>query len=266
MAKLGYTWYPKDWGNSESVFELNLSERGLYRELIDLAMLNDNKTEIKLEVWSRKFAIDVDGLKSILGKLSILNLIKIEGDNLFIPSCESRLNLVRGGSNGGKKSKPTVKPISKPFESLDEKIEKPIANQIEKEIESKTENKTENKTNISGVIDFESCFNICLFDENWKLEVERMYKIDKDKIQYALLEFKTHCGTIGENKSKTLGQFKKHFTNWVRIKKTISSKNRNKRQAMKQETIRVKILIEYSDVKLIDMIPILENSLAFIVV
>jgi hypothetical protein len=81
---------------------------------------------------------------------------------------------------------------------------------------------------VAGVIDFESCFNICLFDENWKLEVERMYKIDKDKIQYALLEFKTHCGTIGENKSKTLGQFKKHFTNWVRIKKQYQIKTETK--------------------------------------
>ena len=138
MAKLGYTWYPKDWGNSESVFELNLSERGLYRELIDLAMMNDNKTEIKLDVWCRKFAIDLDALKSILGKLSILNLIVVDGDNLFIPSCESRLNLVRGGSKGGKKSKPILKPISKPFESLEEKKVKPIANQIE--IEKKVNN------------------------------------------------------------------------------------------------------------------------------
>jgi hypothetical protein len=100
MAKLGYTWYPKDWGNSEKVFELNLSERGLYRELIDLAMMNDNKTEIKLDVWCRKFAINIDDLKSILGKLSILELIKIDAVNLFIPSCESRLNLVRGGKKG----------------------------------------------------------------------------------------------------------------------------------------------------------------------
>jgi hypothetical protein len=29
MAKLGYTFYPKDWGNSEAVFELNLTLRGL---------------------------------------------------------------------------------------------------------------------------------------------------------------------------------------------------------------------------------------------
>jgi hypothetical protein len=33
---------------------------------------------------------------------------------------------------------------------------------------------------------------------------------------------------------------------------------------MKQETIKVKILIEYSDVKLIDMIPILENYYKFL--
>ena len=53
MAKLGYTWYPKDWGNSDSVFELSLCERGLYREFIDFAMLNDNKTEIKKTNYDR---------------------------------------------------------------------------------------------------------------------------------------------------------------------------------------------------------------------
>ncbi len=141
MGKLGYTWYPKDWGNSESVFELNLSERGLYRELIDLAMLNDNRTEIKMDVWSRKFNIETDSLKSILSKLILLNLIVIKTESnfeiIFIPSCESRLNLVRGGSNGGKKSKPIPKPIPKPIESLEEKKEKPIANQIESKIEIK---------------------------------------------------------------------------------------------------------------------------------
>jgi len=143
MAKLGYTWYPKDWGNSENVFELNLSERGLYREFIDLAMLNDNETEIKKDVWSRKFCVTIEDLDFILNKLIALNLIEFRDNILFIPSCESRLKLVRGGRNGGKKSKPRVKhivkPIPKPFESLDEKNGKPIPNQIEtkREIESK---------------------------------------------------------------------------------------------------------------------------------
>jgi hypothetical protein len=121
MAKLGYTWYPKDWGNSDGVFELNLSERGLYRELIDLAMLNDNKTEVKLDVWIRRFSVSNEDLKSILDNLCRLKLIEIKDDLLFIPSCESRLQLVRGGSNGGKKSKPPMKPDSKPNDKPDSK-------------------------------------------------------------------------------------------------------------------------------------------------
>jgi hypothetical protein len=113
--KLGYTFYPKDWNTSEAVFELSLEERGFYRELIDLAMLNDNKTQIKLSVWARKFASDINTLESILDVLEVLKLIKRDdlGKTLFIPSCEPRLNLVRGGRKGGK-SKPTPKPIVKP--------------------------------------------------------------------------------------------------------------------------------------------------------
>lgn len=146
MAKLGYTWYPKDWGNSESVFELSLSERGLYREFIDLAMLNDNKNEIKKEVWVRKFCVSIDELNSILSKLLDLKLIEFNGNNIFIPSCEPRLNLVRGGSNGGKKSKPNIKPIPKPIESLCEINEKPMLNQ--REIETKIK-KESNLTSLS---------------------------------------------------------------------------------------------------------------------
>jgi len=154
MAKLGYTWYPKDWGNSESVFELSLSERGLYREFIDLAMLNDNATEIKKDVWSRKFCVSIEDLDTILTKLRMLNLIQFRDTILFIPSCESRLKLVRGGSNGGKKSKPNSKPnskpTSKPIESLNEKNEKPIAKQIEKENKIEIKNK-EKEINIDDI-------------------------------------------------------------------------------------------------------------------
>ncbi|AOR28753.1 hypothetical protein FORMB_17140 [Formosa sp. Hel1_33_131] len=141
MAKLGYTWYPKDWGNSESVFELNLSERGLYRELIDLAMFNDNKTDVKISVWSRKFNISKTDLNVILDKLSKLKLIKITNDKLFIPSCENRLKLVRGGRKGGSKSKPTVKPTPKP-------IVKPLPKPTPKQRETKREREKENKEKV----------------------------------------------------------------------------------------------------------------------
>ena len=120
MAKLGYTWYPKDWGNSEKVFELTLLERGLYRELIDMAMLNDNKTEVNVKTWARKFGSSIDEIEVILITLNELDLIQLDKEFLFIPSCEPRLNLVRGGRNGGKKSKPTESSIKNLTESLSE--------------------------------------------------------------------------------------------------------------------------------------------------
>ena len=147
MGKLGYTWYPKDWGNSEAVFELDLQQRGLYRELIDLAMLNDNKIICNYSVWARKWCIDEDDMFIILDKLSSLNLINYTinecpktNDFIFIPSCESRLKLSRAGKKGGeksKKNKPSVKPSVKPLVSLLEKNDKPTFNQIESKVKEK---------------------------------------------------------------------------------------------------------------------------------
>jgi len=151
MAKLGYTWYPKDWGNSDSVFELTLIERGLYRELIDMAMLNDNKTILSLKLWARKFGSSEDEITGILITLENLKLIEIKGDILFIPSCESRLNLVRGGSNGGKKSKPTPKPDSKP-------ISKPTPKQRETKRENKIESKYFRDSELFDKVKFKEAF------------------------------------------------------------------------------------------------------------
>ena len=144
MAKLGYTWYPKDWGNSEAVFELTLLERGLYRELIDMAMLNDNKTIINIKTWSRKFGASIEDINTILKTLEGLGLVQIDFDgsnHLFIPSCEPRLKLVRGGSKGGSKSKPNPKPLGKPDSKPNQKPNpKPDSNQREKKL-----NEIENK-------------------------------------------------------------------------------------------------------------------------
>jgi hypothetical protein len=203
MAKLGYTWYPKDWGNSESVFELDLTERGLYRELIDLAMLNDNKTEIKIDVWVRKFAIQRNDLTDILDKLSNLNLIEIKRDILFIPSCESRLKLVRGGAKGGKISKPNVKPILKPFESLIEINQKPILNQIEKEIETKYNN---NDLYFNELINSESWLETCAMQNQPKFNIEEI----KDN----LLIFKNDLNLKLDIKQQKK-EFTTHFVRWL---------------------------------------------------
>lgn len=172
MAKLGYTWYPKDWGNSESVFELNLSERGLYRELIDLAMLNDNKTEVKKEVWSRKFGVSNQEITDILIRLVSLKLVEIIDNILFIPSCESRLNL----SRGGKKSKPTSEAISNLKNQKSEPISEPISEQIEKKYKVNIKEKEiENKNKPFDF--FVSLFSV---SQNKKL-VDEWLKVRKSK-------------------------------------------------------------------------------------
>ena len=143
MAKLGYTFYPKDWSSSDGVFELNLPERGLYRELIDLAMLEDNKVKINVKVWSRKFDSNEEEINNILEKLLELKLIKVKEKTISIPSCESRLKLVRAGRSGGlksRKSKHIDKPLSK---HIDKPTDKQSDNQ-KKRKESKV-NKKENK-------------------------------------------------------------------------------------------------------------------------
>lgn len=204
MAKLGYTWYPKDWGNSESVFELSLSERGLYREFIDLAMLNNNNTEIKKDVWIRKFCVSKEDLEFILCKLITLNLIEIKDDILFIPSCETRLNIVRGGSNGGKKSKknkPIHKPIHKPLVSLYEKNDKPTYNQIETKIEK------EKKININLIeqyfIDFENGIEIT--------EIARINNLSIEIVKAKLNDFRIKAELSYPNYAK----FVSHFKNWL---------------------------------------------------
>lgn len=199
MAKLGYTWYPKDWGNSESVFELNLSERGLYRELIDLSMLNDNKTEIKMDVWIRKFSVSIESLNSILEKLNKLGLIQIEGEKLFIPSCENRLKLVRGGSKGGKNSKPLVKP----FKSLTENNNKPTYNQIETKIETKL---NENESLL------EIFFNDLPNSKNLE-SIENHTKIKKDKLISIIPNFRKSCNVSYPN----FNAFCDHFKRWANI-------------------------------------------------
>jgi hypothetical protein len=217
--KLGYTWYPKDWGNSEKVFELNLSERGLYRELIDMAMLNDNKTQINYKVWSRKFGCSVEELQNILLRLKELELLQINNDDfVFIPSCEARLNLVRGGSNGGKKSKknkPILKPNDKPFVSLGEKNDKPTHNQIENK-EKEKETKKEILNSVS-----------------WYEQIGMKRNIMPDRIKLYLGTF-LDCqeDLIGEGNglNRESEEIKNHFVKWLdlEIKKEIPTKEAEK--------------------------------------
>jgi hypothetical protein len=142
-------------------------------------MLNDNKTEVKISIWSRKFGENPEKIQEILSKLEELSLIKITHKRLFIPSCEPRLQLKRGGSNGGKKSKPNSKPIDKP-------ILKPTPNQIEieKEIKKKSE---------------------------FKNRVCKHYSISYDEFDRQVDVF-----SISNDMDRELKDVQKHFFNWLK--------------------------------------------------
>tara|TARA_R110001632_G_scaffold228177_1_gene363186 strand:- start:38 stop:712 length:675 start_codon:yes stop_codon:yes gene_type:complete len=208
MSKLGYTWYPKDWGNSEAVFELTLEERGLYRELIDMAMLNDNTTECNYNVWSRKFNIDFDDILVLLDKIAEVNLIEYVinedeniKDTIFIPSCEPRLKLSRGGKNGGiksRKSKPTVKPIV----SLVENNSKPTPNQIEKKVKEK-----ESKENIKETL---------LNNLSWLENIAMKKRIDLYKVKKSLIAFLDDL-ELKDDLDRPEKDIKQHFVNLLNI-------------------------------------------------
>ena len=203
--KLGYTWYPKDWGNSESVFELSLAERGLYRELIDLAMLNNNQTEIKKDVWSRKFGVSLIDLEIILQKLLDLGLIIYKKNILFIPSCESRLVYVRTGSLGGS-SRGNVKGSAK---GLDKGFDKGDGNQREKEIESEIKTEIENKSNSIFLTEL-------LNSECWleSLAMNNAKKFNLTQVKEKLKIFATELNLKFDYKQNK-NEFSSHFVSWL---------------------------------------------------
>jgi len=205
MAKLGYTWYPKDWGNSEHVFELSLSERGLYREIIDLAMMNDNKIEFKKEIWIRKFFVQKEELEAILNKLYALKLIHFKDNILTVPSCENRLKLVRAGAKGGKISKPLVKPFSKP-------IEKPLVKPDEKQREIEREKEIETKKENNN----DRFFSELIKTESWmeSTSMQSKQKFNPNETKIFLKKYNDMINVQFEQKiNKT--EYCTHFINWL---------------------------------------------------
>ena len=168
------------------------------------------------------------GNEELIKELIQEKIIKVDKDAIIINFLDEQYNKATSKSNVN--SENGKKGALKRWRKDSESIATPLNNNSES-IALREDNIKEDNITITsnvGVIEFNDSFNICLFDEQWKEDIERMYKVDKDKIKFALNEFKTHCGTIGENKPKTLNQFKKHFTNWVRVKKQYQVKTENK--------------------------------------
>src|SRR5690606_6031990 len=110
--KLGYTWYPKDFISDPDVMFMTSSERGVYRDLIDLAYTNDNIIKYNVQMLAKYTNSDVE---------TVTKVLELKGKEIdvgwTIPSCEKRLNLAeKNRSNGGKGGRPKTqtKPKNNP--------------------------------------------------------------------------------------------------------------------------------------------------------
>jgi len=154
--------------------------------------------------------IDKEHIEILLSK----KIIKVENDFLVIEFLNEQMGTI---SETSQKRKDAVLQRWARVKQNDTSVLKLDTNVLQNDTDKIREEKITTTNN--AVIKFEDAVKICLFDENWKEDVERVYKIDRNKIQFALTDFTNHCGTIGEKTDKSLKNFQKHFTNWVRIKK-----------------------------------------------
>jgi len=144
MDKLGYTFYPKDYISDPDVMMMTPTQRGIYRDLIDLAYMSDNCIKYNLMQLSKYCNAEVEDVEDILN----LKGLKI-GEYWTIPSCNKRIDKAKvnreNGSKGGRPPKPKNNPTNIPTNNPNE-----TQTERQREREREREIKKENIIPMSG--------------------------------------------------------------------------------------------------------------------
>lgn len=127
MSKLGYTWYPKDFASDPDVMLMTAAERGIYRDLIDLAYQTNNSIKYSLEALARYTNGNIDDIKSVLNLKG-----ELKNGIWKIPSCDKRLLIIKRNYENGSKPK-----RSQSISQTEAKIQKTVS-QKPKQIEIET--------------------------------------------------------------------------------------------------------------------------------
>lgn len=227
MAKLGYTWYPKDFISDPDVMFMTACERGVYRDIIDLAYMSDNKIRYSAEMLARYTNSDVETVEKVLSLKG-----QKRGDYWTIPSCEKRLALANknrvNGAKGGRpktQTKPKQNPVAN-HTVIDNKTQTERQREIEREIERESEEDSHARTH-EAVSEIPSKPEWYLYridellieltrSQTWKESVGMQYRLLPNEIDPWLTRFAGHLKASGEE-TKTIRDGRKHFSSWLRI-------------------------------------------------
>lgn len=222
-GKLGYTWYPKDFISDPDVMFMTSAERGVYRDLIDLAYMSDNAIRYNVDMLAKYTNSDVETVQRILDIKG-----KKKGDIWTIPSCAKRIDLANknraNGSKGGR-PKTETKPKNNP-EVNDSENPKETQMQRQREIEREREKEIEEeKEDSSAASDplkvFKKAFDSMeevkdsiINDENSLMDIGAVAKVpDPKDVKTRIEEFFTFQKAIDKYHTDR-SEFKKHFFSW----------------------------------------------------
>lgn len=217
MSKLGYTWYPKDFISDPDVMFMTASERGVYRDLIDLAYMSDNKIRYTVEMLARYTNSDIETVEKILSLKG-----KKVGEFWTIPSCNKRILLAeknrKNGQKGGRpktQTKPKQNPDVNPSVT---NAETQTERQREREREREIKREIENENQINSISKNDSFLQENLNSQSW-LEVQAMQNhITIEQVKEQLLIFNRYLQSCCDEKLNRK-DYNTHFTNWMKTNK-----------------------------------------------
>lgn len=222
-GKLGYTWYPKDFISDPDVMFMTSAERGVYRDLIDLAYMSDNAIRYNVDMLAKYTNSDVETVQRILDIKG-----KKKGDIWTIPSCAKRIDLANknraNGSKGGRpktetkpKNNPEVNDSENPKETQMQR-QREREREREKEIEEEKEYSSDAteplKVFKKGFDSMEEVKDSIINDENSLMDIGAVAKVpDPKDVKTRIEEFFTFQKAIDKFHTDR-SEFKKHFFSW----------------------------------------------------
>lgn len=222
-TELGYTFYPKDYISDPDVMMMTPCERGIYRDLIDLAYMTDNRISYSAEKLANYCNASVEEVLAVLAQKGEKHATK-EGEIWSIPSCTKRICKIaanrRNGGQGGRPTGDAKKPKQNPNHNpttpkTKTQQQRQIEREIEIEIESEIESENKKGARIFGIETIKDEFEKAGY---WRENFCGQENIPPDVLTREFDLFLVQIGLTGEY-NEVGYNWQKHFYHWRKPKK-----------------------------------------------